>query len=679
VTAAGQAERQAARARLLADRASTTERAGAAARTAAAELDELRRLEADDLDLARSLRESGQVEQAERIERRVAESSRITKAEEVLAFKEKNLAKYKEQRAEVARLRAEEAARLEEEAVRARSKADTFQHYGRVAESILSEGPKEGTAEKIETLVEQTRALLAPKVQMAPGDAGLALRHAYMQAETWNVVADVVAKSSDPVMAGVRAELELGSQEFIGAIKSKAPELAKSIEKASQLGDNSALGRLLNDRAAVARKLATYNEITATAPLAIRKAWGWLQETCGYGLPMIGDRGEPLVGRAVSAGARKVGSVAIDAMRTGMLSGHALANPKFFVNNFLTGAPIVMSTLGPRMALASLFSIDGITVLRALEGNAAARARQIALGWTGADVARLVAENGLSRSQAAEELGSKGIEQLTEFAERASDGRFISHLKSLAGYGDNFWAELANWSDGMFRINVLSRALKDGRPVEEAVILARESLFDYGNLTTFEREYLGKVVWFWSFRRNNYRAMMRNLLSNPARLSSLAAINNAASEPTPDNGTTTYLATQHYAENSPMWRMISDEETQLRYALTGPGIPAVQAVEDMMDALSVLALLVEDHGRGTGGHGALAAGDRLRDSLLSNTNPLAAAAISVGFGINIQAGADAPLSGTLDPRMAWYMQQTPGLWEASVAWFDLVEETTRRR
>lgn len=673
VTAAGQAERQAARARLLADRAATTERAGTAARTAAAELDELRRLEADDLDLARSLRDNGQVEAAERIERRVAESSRITKAEEVLKFKEANLTKYKAQRAEVSRLRQAEALRLEEEAARARSKADTFQHYGRVAEGILNDGPKAGTSEKIETLVENVRALLAPKVQMAPGDGKRALGHAYMQKETWNVLADVVGKSTDPVMAGVQAELALGSQEFLSAIKVKAPQLAKSLEKASAIGDNSALGKLLNDRAAVARKLAEYNEITAGAPARTRRAWAWLQQTCGYGVPLIDDTGRPMIASALGAGAREGVSMAAGAMRSGMLSGFLVPNPKFFLNNLLTGPAIIMSTLGPRMAVASVLSLDGITVLRALEGNAAARARQIAPGWTGADVARLVAEHGISRSQAAEELGSRGIEALTEFAERASQGRFKSHLKSLAGYGDNFWAEVANWSDGMFRINVLTRALKDGRPVEEAVVLARESLFDYGNLTDFERNYIGKAIWFWTFRRNNYRAMMRNVLSNPARLSSLAAINNASSEPTPDNGATTFLATQHYAENSPMWRLVSDEETQLRYALTGPSIPAVQAVEDMMDAMSVLALLVEDAGRNTGGSGALAAGDRLRDSLLTNTNPVAAAVISTGFGIAIQSGGDAALPGTLDPRFAWYLQQIPGMWEAAVTYFDLVE------
>lgn len=67
--------------------------------------------------------------------------------------------------------------------------------------------------------------------------------------------------------------------------------------------------------------------------------------------------------------------------------------------------------------------------------------------------------------------------------------------------------------DSYFRLNVAYKALDEGRSIEEATALARRAMFDYGDMTKFERDYILKATVFYSFTRQNTAQLMKNMLS----------------------------------------------------------------------------------------------------------------------------------------------------------------------
>lgn len=538
-------------------------------------------------------------------------------------------------------------------------------------------GPAEPTAgigAKLEALAAEVAD--AAGLPLAAGDARRALGAAYTDLQTFDVVRSVVSRlpESARVPGSVALEAAIGPAAYLKAVRAKSPELADAIQAASGLTAESSAGTELAKRAEVADRLLSFNAAIGKAPAPIRRSWNLLQQTLGYGTPIIGPEGQMLAGNALAATGRGVGGAAMNALRSGMLSGFVAPNPRFFVNNMATAPTIVYSTLGPRYAAASVFSLDSLRVLRAMEGAAAPGVlvqTPTGASYTAEQLARLVVGHGINKSQVGRATASATRAALVDVVQRASDGRFLSHVKSMAGYGDNIWAGVADASDSFFRINVLARALRDGASEREAVDLARRSLFDYGNVPAWEKRFLGGAVWFWTFRRNNFMTMGRNLFVNPGRLGALASVNNAWSGATPDGEDTQFLATQSYAENAPMWRMVEDKEAGLRYAMTGPPIPQVQALEDLVGALQLLWLAGEDYGRDRGGYGTLAGVDRLvAGGFEQINNPLWGAGASVGLGQNIQGQA---ITKNPDPALLWYIDQIPGGFELARSWFDLEE------
>lgn len=84
----------------------------------------------------------------------------------------------------------------------------------------------------------------------------------------------------------------------------------------------------------------------------------------------------------------------------------------------------------------------------------------------------------------------------------------------------NAWGKTQDWlqqgneaADSFFRLNVAHGALKEGRSMTEAVALARESMFDYRNMSAIERNWVQKFTVFYPFFRQNMAALANNIMS----------------------------------------------------------------------------------------------------------------------------------------------------------------------
>ena len=78
-------------------------------------------------------------------------------------------------------------------------------------------------------------------------------------------------------------------------------------------------------------------------------------------------------------------------------------------------------------------------------------------------------------------------------------------------------------------------ALKQGKPVKEALELATKAGFDYRALTPFESKVMRRIIPFYSFTRKNIELQLRTLGENPQRINQvLNILQNAQGNLTPE-------------------------------------------------------------------------------------------------------------------------------------------------
>ena len=78
--------------------------------------------------------------------------------------------------------------------------------------------------------------------------------------------------------------------------------------------------------------------------------------------------------------------------------------------------------------------------------------------------------------------------------------------------------EFAESMDNIYRVGMFTSYLKRGYSPEEAAALVRETMFDYANLTDFERDICRQIFLFYSFMRKNTALVWWTLMNEPSRL-----------------------------------------------------------------------------------------------------------------------------------------------------------------
>ena len=400
------------------------------------------------------------------------------------------------------------------------------------------------------------------------------------------------------------------------------------------------------------------------------------------------------------------------------LGGRGLPNFRYFGPNVMTAAAIMASTLGPAAAargVRQVFRHDNCSVLRMLYphlGNVPDKVlftSPLGQVWTTKTVADYLASQ--LQSQVSAELGKQVMTDMISWSGlRANEigkrfkgedfgqygqGWMRKTAASLAGLdiGDGgirvvqgLFQRVAELSDDAFRVGVFIDALKAGTPPDEALLLSRESLFDYGRMGRIERETLGKAVWFWSFRRENLRSLLVNFFDNPRRLrAQLMSIRGTAM----DDEFQTISA--DYAFSRPVLKFLHDPRTRQRWALAGPSVPMAEAFSELIDYWTEGVLLFNGLYHVMTGDRLFATGElsvgttfgsravgfssdtmrRLTAKVMEETDtPLSAAFLGMAAGIDPGRGGD-DITGYLDPKFAAYFQMNPSVWDAFSAWIDL--------
>ncbi len=304
----------------------------------------------------------------------------------------------------------------------------------------------------------------------------------------------------------------------------------------------------------------------------------------------------------------------------GLLSGRIGINFPYMGVNFLTAPSIIMQTLGPRSALRAA----GRLSMMDFNLNSAIK-RYYGVGDGMNIVARSPTGEVYTASQVAEALNRVSTQSGFELNEEAlrsirawsgiSGRRLAAGAETIgaaeqsalrrgarmwtgidpdAGAADigvemNLANEMSQAQDLYFRAGVLLDALKNGQPLDEAVRLANEALFNYANTSARERQVLGKVFWFWSFRRESYRTLLINMLESPQRVR--ATYQGTQMFHDDSKG---HAVTKDYLSLRPVWAWMEDPETRRRWAVFGPSTPMLDAFSELADMGTLAALVASD-------------------------------------------------------------------------------------
>jgi len=407
--------------------------------------------------------------------------------------------------------------------------------------------------------------------------------------------------------------------------------------------------------------------------------------------------------------------------KNGLLGGLILPNFNYAVVNALTGPFIIAQTVGVRSAASALripnplllregkivaaispIDLEVLDVMRyAYSSNVGvgklswkAPANKVILTtpdgtiYTTEMLAKLVNEGALGKSQGAAELSNSLLGSSLDWAGRTGlygdkNSVIKAARRNFFNYQDlNVWSTAANTVDQTYRMGVLVKALKEGEPIENATRLARESLFDYGNLTDIE-ESIAKVVWFYRFKRNNFRSVFTALATDPKALKFAFSqgqgweyVYNFGEKVLGQdkNDVDMRYAMKDYSEARAFIDLVEDPENKKRYAIYGPPIPAIQAVAEMTDYASIfltpyVMAATTDKGliaaTGEVGYGAF-------QVAVENANPMLQTAVLAGTGMDIRRGGQTA-SDYLDPKLVWYMQQNPEQWYTFTTLFNIEE------
>jgi hypothetical protein len=303
-------------------------------------------------------------------------------------------------------------------------------------------------------------------------------------------------------------------------------------------------------------------------------------------------------------------------------------------------------------------------------------------------LARLVNEGALGKSQNVAEISNSLLGASIDWAGKTGlygDKNSIikAARRNFLNYQDlNVWSTAANAMDQTHRMGVLAKALKEGESLENATTLARESLFDYGNLSNIE-ESIAKVVWFYRFKRNNFRSVFTSLATDPRALKAAFAqgqgweyVYNFGEKVLgmDKNDVDMRYAMKEYSEARAFIDLVEDPENKKRYGIYGPPIPAIQAVAEMTDYASILLtpyVMAAANDKGLIGATAQA-GYGAFQIAVENANPMLQTAVLAGTGMDIRRGGQTA-SDYLDPKLIWYMQQNPEQWYTFTTLFNIEE------
>lgn len=284
-------------------------------------------------------------------------------------------------------------------------------------------------------------------------------------------------------------------------------------------------------------------------------------------------------------------------IKQGLLAGAWVPNFVNHATNALTAGFIISATLGPKRALSAtgrffdgfvgntLGELFGSKYASILPGKSILETPSGKV-YTPRDIAEIVANNNISQTKDALTLSQDLIKDFVRWSGKteagADVGKTKEFLRKWLPTNANILTEAATWVDTRFRTAVLTDALRAGKTEQQAIEEARNALFDYSKVSDFEKDYISRVAYFWSFERSALSQAVKNMLVNPKRLFIEEKARTAFA------GEEQKSASDDYNKNRIFLGLMNDEATKNRYAVYGPPIPQGEALSKVADYLAFL-------------------------------------------------------------------------------------------
>jgi hypothetical protein len=133
--------------------------------------------------------------------------------------------------------------------------------------------------------------------------------------------------------------------------------------------------------------------------------------------------------------------------------------------------------------------------------------------WTKESLTRAAHEHGLSGSFLSKETARSVAEDL-----KKKEPTFWNKMTAAPKFYHAQLINFATFLDNYHRVAIFVEQIGKGASAREAAAVSRKALFDYSDLTDFERKYMRQIFIFYSFQRKNLDLFWDTLLTNPHRV-----------------------------------------------------------------------------------------------------------------------------------------------------------------
>jgi hypothetical protein len=202
--------------------------------------------------------------------------------------------------------------------------------------------------------------------------------------------------------------------------------------------------------------------------------------------------------------------------------------------------------------------------------------------WTHGEVQEAMSRNNIMLTRGQAEFNESFMAEVMRDAKLLADGTpvgaFRDFLRQIDPTKTSIFQYIANATDKVFRENMFAAGLREGLTEDQAAALARNVVLDYGAVHPFVRNYVNRYILFVTFRAVNTMETIRFLGRDPDTFfKQLRTLNNV------NKFNDNQMLGPDYARARPALskQMVFDGEATS--SLYGPGIPAVEAFNDMMD------------------------------------------------------------------------------------------------
>jgi len=405
------------------------------------------------------------------------------------------------------------------------------------------------------------------------------------------------------------------------------------------------------------------------------------------------------------SGLKRAGKRLSGLARQGMLGGYLIPNFAYHTANILTAPAIMTATVGGQLAWAATkrTGYDLVSKVAAkisagelvkfvyarLGMTPTVPGKNILLNledgrvYTYDSIAKIALQNGILGGQQSAEFQVDVLDSILRWSKRNLKGEKVGGgqdflRRNLDPLAETYAAQIAAASDGQFRTSVLIEALASGKSEEDAVKLARESLFDYNKISEAEQNYIASWYWFYRFQRQNVVSTMRNMVMYPNRVKQLLQIQSMPSRMFDERNMSedqkqVFIYSNNFESRAKLATFANAAKNSFKddVQVYGPPMPLSDAILAIQGGMQIFKPLQDSTNRGP--EGITATMTNILQTAGSHAGPGVGTMFKFVTGDQALAfGEVQNLGKSVDPKFVAALKST-GFWDSAKEYFQIVE------